>query len=273
MRGDGASAGGGRALAACETSIPGVLEAQVRKAPHRLAVRAGLRALTYAQLEARANAIAWAVVDALGPGAHPVAMLLPMDDRLVAAFLGLLEAGKVVVPLDPRDPVPRLNAICRDAGATLLVTGGELLPEARGIAESAMRILDLDALPRRDAPREPDVPATPDALALLVYTSGSAGTPKGVAHSHRSVLRNAVREMTTVGVIAEDRVALVLPASTLAGAREIMTALVAGACPGPSRDAMSIRPASGGEATRSGWRRTSATRKARSSTLGVSMGS
>jgi non-ribosomal peptide synthetase component F len=81
---------------------------------------------------------------------------------LIVAILGVLKAGKIYMPLDPRLPCARLSYILEDTQAGLIVANKENFP--------------LTA-----------------ALASLLYTSGSTGQPKGVVEKHRNVLLSLTR--------------------------------------------------------------------------------
>ena len=178
------------ATAAWEATIPERWQAASRAHADRLAVSAGGEALTYVELDARCNAIARAVLELGGVGPEPVALLLEKRPRLIAAFLGVLAAGKPVLPLDPSHPAGRLGQICVGAGASLLITDTAHRALADPLGAHAPTLLDLDAAPLAPAATAPRVPVWPDSLATLLYTSGSTGEPKGVAQSHRGVLHD-----------------------------------------------------------------------------------
>jgi acyl-coenzyme A synthetase/AMP-(fatty) acid ligase len=73
------------------------------------------------------------------------------------------------------------------------------------------------------------VVASPDTLATILYTSGSTGVPKGVAQNHRGTLHNALKHQQYLGLVPEDRLALILAGSTVGSVRDLMAALTTGA--------------------------------------------
>ncbi len=166
-------------------------------APHRLALSFRDRTLTYAALEAWSNRVARLLIAAgVGPESR-VALAFDPSFEMMAALLGVLKAGGAYVPLDPKAPPVRNGFIARDCGARLLLTTDEISARVDLGDEIPTLCLDapevaaaLAAAPGH-APDEIDRlrGAGPDTLAYVIYTSGSTGQPKGVAVTHRNVLR------------------------------------------------------------------------------------
>jgi hypothetical protein len=133
--------------AALHDSLVARFACQVARHSDRLAVKMGEHALTYADLDRAANRIAHAMLDRLGPGNEPVAILLPQSLRQVAAVLGALKAGKIYVPLDVAHGARRLGDVIADAVVRLhyyrgrLAAHGGLGPAARLAASRAAQAL------------------------------------------------------------------------------------------------------------------------------------
>uniref|UniRef100_UPI000E4C6A1F non-ribosomal peptide synthetase n=1 Tax=Oceanicella sp. SM1341 TaxID=1548889 RepID=UPI000E4C6A1F len=143
--------------------------------------------LTYAELTARAGALA-AALGARGIGrGDVVALCLPRGAALPVAMLGVLHSGAAYLPLDPLYPAERIAHVLGDAGASLLLTAPGAAPEAPGCP-----VLDVTGIAPAEAP--PPVACAPDALAYMLYTSGSTGRPKGVPIPH-GALSNFLRAM------------------------------------------------------------------------------
>ena len=102
----------------------------------------------------------------------------------VIAILAVLRAGAAYVPIDPSYPETRRAALLEDAGADVTVTPRRLISQVPVGPRWLMLSDDLPA----DAPEQPAVRISPDNLAYVIFTSGSSGTPKGVAVSHRQLL-------------------------------------------------------------------------------------
>lgn len=155
-------------------------------------------ALTFATLQRRARAIASHLSEHLVPGDR-VVLLVPPGLEYVAAFFGCLYAGVVAVPAYPPNPRradPRVARIVADCGARIALVSDAfmarldgwlaLTPELNGLTWlDAGRLADGDAV----AWRAPTV--TGASLAMLQYTSGSTGDPRGVMLAHSNLLHNS----------------------------------------------------------------------------------
>ncbi|HEY2732123.1 MAG TPA: amino acid adenylation domain-containing protein [Polyangia bacterium] len=163
------------------------IQRQVGRTPGRVAVRTGDRALTYEQLDERANHLARRL-EALGVRPEGlVGLCLPRGPDLVVAVLATLKAGGAYLPLDPTYPATRLAQMIEDSRVAVIVT---VSSKRDGLPLGAARALCLDA-----AADAGDVAGgvargagvRPENLAYVIYTSGSTGTPKGVMVEHRQV--------------------------------------------------------------------------------------
>src|SRR5450755_1037081 len=175
-------------------TMPHMFQAQVRRTPDTTAVIGGREAISYAELNARANRLARCLI-ALGAGPERlVAVALPRSPDMVVAILAVLKSGAAYLPIDPGYPAERIGFMLTDADpVAVLTTGlvGQHLPgEARQVVLDDPAVLaavsrlaggDLADAERRGALR-------PGNSAYVIYTSGSSGRPKGVVVEHRSVV-------------------------------------------------------------------------------------
>ncbi|MFI6907015.1 amino acid adenylation domain-containing protein [Nonomuraea sp. NPDC050394] len=175
------------------------------------------RTLTYAELDAHADALARAIVSR-GVGLEsPVAVCLPPGADLVIALLAVLKSGACYVPLDPRYPAERLRLMLEDSGTELALTTPELAGRLPGVA----LLTDLAA---EVAEHRPLPAVTLDHLAYVIYTSGSTGVPKGVMVPHRGV----VNLVESLAFPAAERVLLLTPLSFDIAALELFGPLLRG---------------------------------------------
>jgi len=165
-----------------------LIERQVAATPAAIAVVFDGRALTYRELDERANALAWHLRElGVGPDER-VGIALHRSLDLVVANLAVLKAGGACVPIDPTYPIARQQLIAEDAALRLLIR-----PTANedGATEPAP-VLAFDAFGTPASASNPPNLADPANIAWVLYTSGSTGRPKGVAMSHRA-LHNQVQ--------------------------------------------------------------------------------
>lgn len=216
----------------CERPVRDAFREQVARHPDRTAVIAGGRRISYGDLAERARRVAGALQAEGACPQAPVAFLLDHDVDTVAAVLGVMEIGGVALGLDPWAPQARSAAILEDATADVIVTRGPHVAAARRLAGSR-RIVDLDAVESSTAPGGPASPLAPDALAYLLYTSGSTGSPKGVIHTQRTISRAALGYANGFRITAEDRIGCAASLGVAQGVVAMFCALLRGAtfCP------------------------------------------
>ncbi|MER5937199.1 amino acid adenylation domain-containing protein [Streptomyces sp. NPDC001928] len=181
--------GANDATAAPETTIVELVQAQAHSRPSAPAVVGADGALTYQQLNERANRLARHL---LTQGAGPERVVAVCLDKTVERFVVLLaiaKAGAAYLPLDPDHPADRLRFLVADAGAVLTVVSPGLHDRLPASSVPTLVFgagtLDLSGYDAGDLPRA----ASPDNLAYLISTSGSTGTPKSVAVPHRALSR------------------------------------------------------------------------------------
>lgn len=211
------------------SSIPERLQAVTQYYSQRPAVHSRLHHWTYAELNARANQVAHALLARGFDRALPVAVLLPADAPLIATCLGVLKAGGFYVAIDSGSHPERARAISASSQAPLVLVDRETAPVARvcGWDETALLYLE----PCRDHPTtNPELTLAPSDFAVAFYTSGSTGVAKGVVHTHESILQLARNYIATLGLTPESRCSWTYHTGTLGGIRLLLPALLAGAC-------------------------------------------
>ncbi|MCL9799575.1 non-ribosomal peptide synthase/polyketide synthase [Pseudomonas sp. AKS31] len=170
-----------------ERLIPQSFELRVAAHPQALALSHAGVALSYAELNQRANQLAHHLV-ALGVGAEiRVGVAMPRSAELVIALMAVLKAGGTYVPLDPDYPADRVAYMLDDSQAKVLLTQQSLLAQ---LPQTDAQVVLVEAGGAAFAEQPADnLPARADSanLAYVIYTSGSTGKPKGVAIAHRNV--------------------------------------------------------------------------------------
>ncbi len=229
------------------TGLTGLIARRAAATPDATAIVAGGEHVSYGELERRARS--WQAVFAcrgVGPESR-VALLAHRTPEVIAALLGIWQAGGAYVPIDPATPPARLSALVRDSGAELLVIGGgPRRPDGVETGEEAgTEVPVLDLRDPRDtasgAAAAPDGGAAPNArvapawgpsprnLAYLIYTSGSTGRPKAVMVEHASLVDYALAAADLAGITAGDRVLQFASFAFDTSAEEIFPCLLSGA--------------------------------------------
>ncbi len=209
-----------------ETSLWYNLEVSATRFPNRAALSFGSASVSYREFRAQAEALAGYLQKECGVRrGDRVALFMHNSPQFVIAYYGILRADAVVVPVNCMNTTGELEQLLLDAGASTLVTVQELQPRVEPLRgktgrhsivacyadyagdEPAAALPEALAAPRNEF-TQPQVVhwhevlerslapaphlAGPDDLALICYTSGTTGKPKGRMHRHRGVMHSAV---------------------------------------------------------------------------------
>ncbi|MCO6452808.1 MAG: amino acid adenylation domain-containing protein [Caldilineales bacterium] len=165
-----------------------MFEQQVARTPDRIALTAGGSAMHYDDLNRKANQLAHRLIAEGVVAETPVAVFLERSENLIVAFLGILKAGGVYVPIDATTPTDRLDFMLSDSGAALVVADKATALALPSKHPKTINLATDASLP--DAPaHNPGISVAPENAAYIIYTSGSTGQPKGVVVEHRNVVR------------------------------------------------------------------------------------
>ena len=163
-----------------------LFEAQARQHPEAIALVYQDSALSYGELDKRANQLAHYLIE---KGVKPdtlVGLCVERSLQMVIALLGILKSGGAYVPLDASYPKARLEFMLADSGVELLLTQNHLL-EHLPITHQQVVVLDDEPYSSDntyDVLSKQTLGLTPQHLAYVIYTSGSTGQPKGVMIEH-----------------------------------------------------------------------------------------
>ncbi|MEX5601266.1 syringopeptin non-ribosomal peptide synthetase SypA [Pseudomonas syringae] len=208
-----------------QQTVHGLFEAQVRAHPEACAAIHDGVAVSYAELNNRANRLARHL---LGLGVQPgdsVAILLERSHDLLASQLAVLKCAAVYVPLDVNAPVERQSFMIEDSRARVLLTHSQV-----SLTTGAQRV-DLDGL-TLERLKGTDLalpPQSSESVAYIMYTSGSTGTPKGVLVPHRAISRLAINN-GYADFNAQDRVAFASNPAFDASTLDVWAPLLNGGC-------------------------------------------
>ncbi|WP_416987017.1 amino acid adenylation domain-containing protein, partial [Streptomyces sp. T028] len=205
----------------------------VARTPDAPAVVCGDEQITYAELDERANRLAWELADrGVGPGAV-VAVMVERSVGMVVALLAVWKAGAAYLPVDPGHPGERVAFMLADAGPVCVLTASDqvgVLPE--GVA---VPVLAVDGPERslRDVGGAQDRAECPasygGSAAYVMYTSGSTGRPKGVVVTQGALVNHMRWMQREFGLEQRDRVLHKTPFGFDASVWELWWPLMAGA--------------------------------------------
>ncbi|MFE2267102.1 long-chain-fatty-acid--CoA ligase [Streptomyces griseosporeus] len=180
--------------------------------PQRPALRLGPVTLTYAELDGlSARAAALLRAEGVREGDR-VALMLPNVPEFVVLYYGILRAGGIVVPLNPLLKSRETEYHLRDCGAALLLEWHAAPGEGtEGAAAAGVRRMSVEpagfaALLAGHEPLPGTADVAPDGIAVLLYTSGTTGRPKGAALTHAGLRHNTEVNVTEVQRLTPDDV-------------------------------------------------------------------
>jgi len=210
-----------------EKCVHQLVEAQVERTPDAIAVQQEKRALSYRELNSRANQLAhYLRKRGAGPDT-PVGICLHSSPDMMVALLAVLKAGAACLPLDPKYPQERLAYMVEDSGMQVLIAD----------ARSAERFPDAEviSLPRdwktidQENSDNLDIDLNSENLAYVIYTSGSTGKPRGVELTHRGLVNHNTAAMRLYELQAADYVLQFSSISFDIAVEEIFPAWMSGA--------------------------------------------
>jgi amino acid adenylation domain-containing protein/non-ribosomal peptide synthase protein (TIGR01720 family) len=144
--------------------------------------------MTYGELDANADRVAASLIEAGVRADTAVALCVERSFDMVVALIGVLKAGAAYLPIDPDYPADRIAFLLDDAKPAVVLTQPHLLERiAAAVDSTRAKVLTVDALRGADFTLSAPVAVAPDQLAYLIYTSGSAGKPKGAGNTHRAL--------------------------------------------------------------------------------------
>lgn len=176
-------------------NLAGILTRSAGSAPDQAAVTLGDRTLTYADLELASSRIAGFLAEkAIRPGDR-VGIMLPNVPEFAAIYYGVLRAGGAVVPMNPLLKTREVEYYLADSGSKLIFAWQDVTGEAiEGAARAGVDHVGVDSaflagLDDQAAITQVEV-RDPHDTAVILYTSGTTGKPKGAELSHGNLTRN-----------------------------------------------------------------------------------
>ncbi|MFM0393223.1 amino acid adenylation domain-containing protein [Paraburkholderia phytofirmans] len=231
----------GRELQPAADNVLALFARHARETPDRVALADAGTQLTYAEVDAASDRIAFALRQRGVDVEQPVAVCIERSVRFAVALIGVMKSGAYVVPLDPAAPRERLTASVEACGARWILTANQTRAMP---AVGAASTLDFDTLAQASSPASVgEATATASATeratashtaplanqaAYLIFTSGSTGTPKGVVISHGALADYVEGMLDELAFAADASMAMVSTVAADLGHTTLFGALCSG---------------------------------------------
>jgi long-chain acyl-CoA synthetase len=220
-----------------------ILRESARSHPEKDALLFPGGSVSYAELDAASDRFAAGLLGrGLGPG-DAVALQLPNVPQFVVAYFGILKAGCVVAPMNVLFKAGEAAFVLRDSGARMLITWAGVADEAaKGAADAGVEeivVLSTPGVPHASIGRPfeqlletavagppPLHQSDPGDTAVIVYTAGTTGRPKGAELTHFQLFMNADTPGRLFGIRDDDVVIVVLPLFHVFGLSSILDVCV-----------------------------------------------
>ena len=210
--------------------VEGFLRESALRFPEKTALVAGERRLSYRELAALARSVAGELRRRGLARGERVVLFLDNSPEAVAAVFGVLQAGGVFSVVNPGTKLDKLAYILNNCGARAVITEPRLQALAAEAAKGAPSVASMLVAPFTFDSSAKEGPGGIDLdLAMIVYTSGSTGFPKGVMMTHRNVVAAATSITTYLESAPQDVVLSVLPLAFDYGLYQALMCVKAGA--------------------------------------------
>lgn len=209
-------------------NVSELVRASARASGNKTALIDGSRSLTWAQLDERVDQAAVAIANLGLPAGSRVALALTNSLEFPVAYFGVLRAGFVALPINPEYTPREFTHVLGDSAAAVVLAGPTALESLLSAVSDLPQPPQVLTVGPREAAGQPNFddlltaakggqPAEPSTggedLAVLLYTSGTSGRPRGAMLSHRALLADLghVQRIEPPPTSPDDVVLLVLP--------------------------------------------------------------
>ncbi|MCE3199531.1 non-ribosomal peptide synthetase/type I polyketide synthase [Paenibacillus sonchi] len=210
-------------------NIVSLFERQAEEHPEKIAVAAGLTAMSYLELNHAVNQLAHYLQKNGVTRGTPVGIYLERSPDAAVAILAVLKAGGCYVPVDPSIPIRRILQIQEEAGLAVMLSTSGLTEQAK-LECGRMILLDREREAiSQESSANPGNGVEASQTAYMIFTSGSTGKPKGVKIPHRALTNFLLSMAKKPGMTAEDKLLSVTTLSFDIFGLELFLPLVTGA--------------------------------------------
>ncbi len=239
--------------------LPHSISYSAKRFPDRIAFRCGQNTLTYRQINQRMNQVAGCLQNLGIQKGDRVGIYLNRSIETAIAIYGILQAGAVYVPIDPKNPTDRNRFLIEDCGISILITNPSQKRKIEKIiahpsslktiiglekeAQLSIQTISWSQIFERSDQFILEFKILENDLAYIMYTSGSTGQPKGIMHTHYSGLSYARLTANLYGIDENDIIGNHAPIHFDICTLGYFTGPFVGACTVIASDAETIFPA------------------------------
>jgi amino acid adenylation domain-containing protein len=211
-----------------EATVADLFEAKAQQFPDREAVVFAGKAISYKELNERANKLAHRLQELGVKEDTLVPLYAERGLDMLTGILGILKAGGAYVPVDTEFPEERVSYMLEDTGAKVAVSSGEYAEQLQQLAPGNLAVIETDNNSTEENITNPERNLRPEHLAYVIYTSGSTGKPKGVELSHRNLVDYVYGLDERTGISKNRSYALVSTIATDLGNTVLFSSLIFG---------------------------------------------
>src|SRR5438034_5590817 len=208
-----------------------VFEDQARARPDSIAAQHGSRQLTYAELNARANRVARALLARKLTREGVVGVVTERNLDWMAAVLGIFKAGGAYLPIEPHFPAERIARTLSRAGCRLVLTersSTAMLDQALDSLSGLQKLFIAAAYEEGHPAGDLGLDVAPDQLTYIYFTSGSTGEPKGAMCEHAGLLNHLLAKIDDLKIGERTVVAQTAPQCFDISLWQLISALLVG---------------------------------------------
>ena len=196
-------------LKSAESSIPGLFREIAGRMPNKPAVHDHVSSLTYSELERLSRNTAAFIQQELGPDSGPKGIALIFDPTVesIIGIMGVLESSNFICPISPHDPPQKILNYLEDADIEIILSCRKCLPSKLQNALGSRKLIFIEEIAEKSTELFVSRDIDSNQICALLYSSGSTGIPKGVVHTHQTLLQMVMNKGNAQGLTPSENVA------------------------------------------------------------------